>query len=158
MRPVVIIVGAVVVISARLFAATAVAQPCAAEPAIRAQIDKRDTGGSTTPLFTKDSVFWTGAYSKPQLQGHPANPTEFLEAPGRKNVVSKTQVERIVVAASGDLAYEYSTFTMAYDDDAGHHNRTGATLCVWQRVGGEWLTAVQFRRPYGGVTPDGQQR
>jgi ketosteroid isomerase-like protein len=157
MRRVAIIVG-VGVISAGLFAATGVAQSNAAEQAIRAQIEKRDKGGSTTPLFTKDSVFWTGAYSKPQTQGGAANPAEFLEAPGRKNVVSKTQVERIVVAASGDLAYEYSTFTMTYDDDGGHHNRTGATLCVWQRVGGEWLTAAQFRRPYGGVTPDGQQR
>jgi ketosteroid isomerase-like protein len=157
MRRVVIIISATVGISAGLFAATGVAQSSAAEQAIRAQIEMRDKR-QNAPIATKDGVFWSGAYSKPQFIGRPANPTEAVAAPGRKNVVGKTQVQRIVVATGGDMAYEYSTFTLSFDDDTGHSDLAGAVLCVWQLSGSEWRVAAEFRRPYGGVVPLQQGR
>jgi ketosteroid isomerase-like protein len=144
-------------VSVLLNATTAAAQSNAAEQAIRAQIEKRDGRGADS-VYRKESIFWSGAYSKPQVTGRAVNPTELLAAPGRKNVLGKTQVEKIVVATSGDMAYEYSTFTLAFDDDTGHHDRKGAVLCVWQRVDGQWLTAAEFRRPYGAIAPDEQNR
>ena len=61
----------------------------------------------------------------------------------------KTDVQRIVIADSKDLAYEYSKFTLTFDTkDGKHFNFDGGTLRVWQKQGGEWKIAAMFLRPY----------
>src|SRR5262245_21153162 len=77
-----------------------------------------DRGGAArAALVMQDAVLWTGASSKPLTkEGDKAD----LVAPNRRNDVFKTTVQRIDVSQSSDMAYEYSTFSLAYDDDRGH--------------------------------------
>jgi hypothetical protein len=100
--------------------------------------------------LTKDAVIWTGASSKP-LTKETDKPD--LVAPNRRNNVFKTTVQRVDVSQAGDMAYEYSTFSIAYDDDRGHREATGALLRVWKKDGGTWKIAAQFQRPHGDISP-----
>jgi ketosteroid isomerase-like protein len=70
----------------------------------------------------------------------------------------KTTPQRIEVSQATDMAYEYSTFVLSFDDDAGHHQNTGALLRVWKQEQGTWKIAAQFMRPYGSVQPSAQSR
>jgi ketosteroid isomerase-like protein len=129
------------------------AQTPSAERQIRNLITKYDTDHDRSTIVEKDDVFWSGAYAKPQTASVPTDPADLLAAPGRKNEVQKTDVQRIVVAKADDMAYEYSTFTLSFDDDAGHKERKGALLRVWRQTGTEWKIAAMFQRPYGRVVP-----
>jgi hypothetical protein len=129
------------------------AQTLPTEQRIRDLIAKYDADHDGSKVFEKDVVFWSGAYAKPQTASVPADPADLLATPGRKNVVQKTDVQRIVVAKSEDMAYEYSTFVLSFDDNDGHKERIGATLRVWRQTGGEWKIAAMFHRPYGRVVP-----
>lgn len=129
------------------------AQTPSVERQIRDLITKYDTDHDASTVFEKDAVFWSGAYAKPQTASVPTDPADLLATPGRKNVVQKTDVQRIVVAKAEDVAYEYSTFMLSFDDDAGHKERKGAILRVWHQTGTEWKIAAMFRRPYGRVVP-----
>lgn len=56
--------------------------------------------------------------------------------------------ERIVVAASNDLAYEYGNQTMAWDKpEGGRFEGKGAYVRVWRKVNNEWLVEVTMARP-----------
>jgi ketosteroid isomerase-like protein len=72
-------------------------------------------------------------------------------ASGRRNQVTKTTPNRIVVARGGEMAHEYSTFHLSFDDEKGHTELDGAMLRVWQLQGNRWVIASEFRRPYGRV-------
>ena len=98
----------------------------------------------------KDAVVWTGASSKP-LTRETDKPD--LVVPNRRNDVFKTTVQRLEVSQSADMAYEYSTFSVAYDDDRGHTEANGALLRVWKKDGGTWKIAAQIQRPYGDIRP-----
>lgn len=93
---------------------------------------------------------WTGASSKPLTS---ATDKPDLVAPNRRNDVFKTTVQRIEVSQSADMAYEYSTFSVSYDDDRGHTQASGAFLRVWKKDGGMWKIAAQIQRPYGDIRP-----
>ncbi len=51
------------------------------------------------------------------------------------------------------MAWEYSTFSIAYDDDRGHREANGALLRVWKKEANAWKIAAQFQRPYGDISP-----
>jgi len=126
-------------------------QPSSAADQIRQRIVDFDRGGpARNGMVMKDAVMWTGASSKP-LTKETDKPD--LVAPNRRNDVFKTTVERIEVAQSGDLAYQYSSFSLAYDDDRGHTQASGALVRIWKKDAGVWKIAVQFQRPYGDIRP-----
>jgi len=129
------------------------AQTPSTEQRIRDLVAKYDTDHDVSKVFEEEAVFWSGAFAKPQTASVPTDPADRLAAPGRKNVVQKTDVQRIVVAKSEDMAYEYSTFVLSFDDDEGHKERIGAVLRVWRKTGAEWKIAAMFHRPYGQVVP-----
>lgn len=133
------------------------------EQEIRKQIAALDAamGASmekTRALYTPDAMLWTNAYSKPHAMSESIETwnADRQAAPGRQNQVSKTTPNRIVVARGGDMAHEYSTFHLSYDDNKGHTDRDGALLRVWQLQGSRWLIAAEFRRPYGQVVASAQ--
>jgi ketosteroid isomerase-like protein len=118
---------------------------------IRQRIAEFDRGGSArNGLVMKDAVLWTGASSKPMTK---ETDKADLVAANRRNDVFKTTVQRIEVSQSADMAYEFSTFSIAYDDDRGHTEGTGALLRVWKKDGGTWKIGAQFQRPYGDIRP-----
>ena len=107
--------------------------------------------GAAAPR-TADSIFWSGAYARPSI-GQDKAPAlggkHGIE--NRKPGSTKATVEpqRIVVAKSGDLAYEYSTTTLEFDLKSGEHVvHKGAQLRVWQKENGQWKQAAVFVRPF----------
>jgi ketosteroid isomerase-like protein len=53
------------------------------------------------------------------------------------------------IAASGDVAYEYSTFKQSWvrNDNNQKVEDEGALLRAWRKVDGRWRIGAQFRRP-----------
>jgi ketosteroid isomerase-like protein len=77
----------------------------------------------------------------------PFNETEIQQ---RRNQKSELQVIRIEVAAAGDMAYEFSNFTLSWDiaDTKEHVKFTGSALRVWKKVDAKWQVAAVFQRPH----------
>jgi ketosteroid isomerase-like protein len=99
-----------------------------------------------------EAVLWSGAYKRPQVGNEKSTPRNnphgiANRVPGSQK--QKTEPIRIVIADSGDLAYEYSKFTLEFDLKSGQHYSTeGGVLRVWQNQGGEWKLAAWFNHPY----------
>ena len=123
------------------------------EAAIRKLIAAIDANGNRDHSLP-DIIFWSGAYKKPVI-GHEDDKPKQRDGEGsitdRTLSTQKlvTTAQRIVVADSKDLAYEYSTFTLEFDTKAGKHVKfDGAGLRVWQKRGGVWKQAAIFARGY----------
>jgi ketosteroid isomerase-like protein len=114
------------------------------EAAIRAAI------ASEQAKPTDDEIFWSGAYKRPIVASEKGQEFPGHEISKRSNEKHTTDVQRIEVAASGDLAYEFSYGTLDYDlaGPPSQHVafRTGL-LRVWKKVNGEWRIAALFVRP-----------
>jgi ketosteroid isomerase-like protein len=142
---------ALVALIAMALASPALAQE-SPEQQIRSLIEK-DATNRTNDSMLPDALWWTGATAHPHRMNEVDDVVgrDNITAPGRKNVAFAVTPERITV--SGDMAMEYSTFRLAYDDNEGHKSLTGALLRVWQRQNGAWKVAANFQRPYGRVVP-----
>ena len=116
------------------------------EAAIRALIAQRDTGAPVPSI--PDRVFWTAAFQKPIVGDE--TPVPRTHERGIENRVpnttkTTTTVRRIVIAESGDLAYEYSDGSLEFDlKDGGHVSSPNSTLRVWQKHDGQWRMAAAF--------------
>jgi ketosteroid isomerase-like protein len=114
------------------------------EAAIRAAI------ASEHAKHTDDQIFWSGAYKRPVVRPEKGEEFPGHELSKRSNVKTTTDVQRIEVAASGDLAYEFSYGTLDYDltgPPQQHVAAKTALLRVWKKVGGDWKIAAFFARP-----------
>jgi ketosteroid isomerase-like protein len=130
------------------------------ESLIRELVRKSDEG---TPIKrTENSIFSSGLTPK-SLVGREEQEKFFSkiaekireERPKQK---LRTSVQRVVIAKSGDLAYEYSTFRIEWDgDDNKRAGFDGSSLRVWLKVNGEWNEEAYFARPHtddnGGEKP-----
>lgn len=133
------------------------AQPTASadEQAIRQIVDRENAGAR--PNTTDQAVFWSGAYARPVI-GKPAEADrkKMMErmATERANQQQSRKIERVVVAASGDVAYEYGTFRLIYDSlpDNKHVDHEGAYLRTWRKEKGQWLADITFMRPFGNMS------
>ena len=79
----------------------------------------------------------------PQVQGRDTISDlykRFLETSGIKNVSSKAS--QIVVAQSGDLAYETGVNRYTFGTPKGDVLDLGKYLLVWKKVGGKWYIAA----------------
>jgi len=100
--------------------------------------------------FTDDRIFWSGAYKRPIVGAEKGEPFAGAGLGQRKNQVNHTDVQRIEVASSGDMAYEFSYGKLEYDLEgpSKEHVAFGtASVRVWKKVAGEWKVAVMFVRP-----------
>jgi len=99
---------------------------------------------------TEDFVFWSAAYKRPSVGSQRGELLPESAAERRRNEKSTWKVERIEVAAAGDMAWEFSYGTLDYDLDttpSRHVSTERATLRVWKKVDGKWKVAAAFRRP-----------
>jgi ketosteroid isomerase-like protein len=112
------------------------------EAAIRALIAKEEF-----PPSTEDRIAWSGASKRPSVG--PKRGEVFPEAQleKRKNTKATTSVQRLEIAKSGDMAWEFSYGKIEYDVDETHHAFERATLRVWTKVDGQWKAAASFTRP-----------
>jgi ketosteroid isomerase-like protein len=126
------------------------ADPLQDEKEIRAAVKKIDAGEQAGASFRMDDrIFVSGAFIRPSVgRGDQAPRTTANKNAGqRKNQRTDTEIVRIVVASSGDMAYEYSNFRLQFDDNNGHSDRPGSALRVWRKVNDKWLIAAEFERP-----------
>jgi ketosteroid isomerase-like protein len=118
----------------------------AEEAAIRALI-----ASDARLSHTEDEVFWSGAYKRPVVGSEKPEPYPESAAGKRRNQKNTvTTIDRLEVAASGDMAWEFSHSTLEWDqegDPSGHVSVAAAELRVWKKVGGEWKVAAFFARP-----------
>jgi ketosteroid isomerase-like protein len=99
---------------------------------------------------TDDAIFWSGAYKRPFILPHEGESFPEDRAGTRSNSKTGIDVQRIEVAASGDLAYEFSYGTLEYDQLATPPKHVAfkvGLLRVWKKVNGEWKIAATFARP-----------
>ena len=96
---------------------------------------------------TDDSIFVSGAYSRPMI-GRAAQEAAGLPTRDRSNVSRKSDVVRLVISQSGDMAEEFGNFAMSFDQpDKKHISFDGSYLRVWRKIKGEWLEDAFFARP-----------
>jgi ketosteroid isomerase-like protein len=142
-------VGAIVVVS------TVVAIPLrsagtntAAEAAIR-RIVAAENDGKAPPVMA-DRILWSGPMQRPVIGNERPVPAATAQIPLADRVSTKAALKplRIIVAESGDLAYEYETGVItATLKDGSTKTVENAGLRVWQKDGGEWKLAAQFSAP-----------
>ena len=48
------------------------------------------------------------------------------------------------VAASGDFAYDYGSYTFAFDSDQGPFSENGKYIVVWKKIDGAWKIAADI--------------
>lgn len=121
----------------------------AEEATIRAAAAKQVDSTSYTP----DAIFWSGAYARPiigRANARSATPLDSARMRQRRNTQRSENIVRLEVAASGDMAYDFSDFTLSYDlaDTGQHVSFQGSALRVWKKVGGQWRIAAWFVKPY----------
>jgi hypothetical protein len=119
------------------------------EDQIRALIAKP----STEIPRTADSVFWSGPLPRPVVGNASAGPNAEFDKRVAGSFKSKVDVRRLVVAKSGDLAYEFSNFSAEYllkDRPTEPQIFTGSLLRVWKKEDGQWKEAARFQRPHDG--------
>jgi ketosteroid isomerase-like protein len=124
----------------------------AEEAAIRKLIAAQDRNEAMVPR-TPDNIFWSGAYKRPIVAPEKGQPFTgrggTIEDRVPRSQKTSTEVIRIVVADSGDLAYEYSKSTLEFDLKNGNHVKFDTGLLrVWQKQDGAWKQAAFFVRPY----------
>ena len=101
--------------------------------------------------LSDDAFFWSGAYDKP-LIGKAENEEGYkklqIETP-RKNQFQAEHPQRIVVSKSRDMAYEYGSGELSFDDlkTGKHIALQNAYLRVWKSVDGECSVAATMIRP-----------
>ena len=121
----------------------------AEEAAIRAPIAESDEIGARSPS-TEDRILWNGAHKRPIVGSESGELCSEAEAAMRINAKNTEKVERIEVAASGDMAWVFSYVTRQYDrqgDPSFHYKGEAASLTVWKKVNGQWKWAARFQRP-----------
>lgn len=125
-----------------LLAAPAVSQDCS-ESAIRASVENRTDKG------TDDEFFWSGAFDKPLVGKAALEQAMPAVSAKRKNWSQTSNPERVVVSKSGDMAYEYGTSSVSFDDPDGKHVAFKAGyLRVWKSVEGQCRVGALMARPY----------
>ena len=109
------------------------------------QVSSSITGISRLP----NGIFWSGAIKRPIVGSQKGIPMDPSDAPNRVSQKTRMEPQRIVVADSRDLAYEYSTGTLEYDLANGDHKtKEVALLRVWQKQSGQWKQTALFSRAF----------
>jgi hypothetical protein len=135
------------------------------ERAIRDLIARYDRG-EPVPL-TDDTIYWTGPFKKPTVGSQRGEPLPADQQPssGRAPGAPSERVPgsrrrlttpvRIEIAASGDLAYEFSNSEVRFDLENGEQETAvpASVLRVWKKVGGQWKIAAMFAHPHYQETP-----
>ena len=80
----------------------------------------------------------------PPIEGAKAV-VETWKAWGELSNVSMTfGAQRVEAAASGDLAYDYGSYTFAFDSDQGPFAEEGKYIVVWKKIDGAWMIAADI--------------
>jgi ketosteroid isomerase-like protein len=113
----------------------------------------RDLGKADhTDLAAEDMYFFSGAIDKPVVGTDARKQTAAPVAAARTHEKEEPlKPERIVAASSGEMAYEYGTAHVSFDNkkDGKHVDFTAAHLRVWKAVDGKCKIAAEMFEPEG---------
>lgn len=108
------------------------------EQALRQLIQQIATG-DTDPELTEDAIFVSGAYGRPvvsRAQIPVAATVPEAHAHERRNETKTEQLQRLVIAASGDLAYDFGDFILRFEYADEQIQFGGSYLRVWRKLDG----------------------
>jgi hypothetical protein len=111
----------------------------------------REAAAKDSTPKTSDSFFFSGALEKPVIGKSEREATGKEVSAGRSNNKHPMTPQRIVVSTSGDMAYEYGTSQVSFDDKktGKHKDFTAAYLRVWQVETGQCKEAAMIAEPEG---------
>lgn len=110
----------------RLISGPAPAQPFIGEQAIRALVEQQNRG---LQVVKTSDVFVTESASERTTQRH-------------------ERIVRLVVAQSGELAYEYGNYVpLSAQPNVKTQSAEGSYLRVWRKQNGEWLVDATVAQP-----------
>ena len=107
--------------------------------------------------FSDDRIFVSGAYPR-AIIGKEMTPENQQAEDGmkkeRQNFKAISRIQRVVVSAGGDMAYEFGFGDLSWDTpDKKHISFENTYLRVWRKLQGEWKVEVLFARPNPPLTP-----
>jgi ketosteroid isomerase-like protein len=109
--------------------------------------------GSTAKsnLWSNDLYFFSGALDKPVVGMAAYDAASKPVKASRENESYGDTPQRIVVSASGDMAYEYGTSHVTYNDKPSgkREDFTAAYLRVWKAEGASCKLAAMMVQPEG---------
>jgi ketosteroid isomerase-like protein len=104
------------------------------------------------PPISDDVFVASGGFPGPLRGAAALRAASAAQRATRRNPSRTATVERLEVAAGGDLAFEYGTQRLEWDTLAGEHRTVDAAyLAVWRQDAGEWRLAARIAHP---ITPD----
>ena len=140
-----------------LIGGMALAQTTADERAIRQLVNQQNNG--QVPHATYSIINWPGPYNRPHIGKKQYD--DFVNVAKQLALSQPTshtsrRIERLTIAKSADVAYEYGTISRT-SGDAGESS-TSAYLRTWRKENGQWLMDAVFQRPFGGVTAESETK
>jgi hypothetical protein len=112
----------------------------------------RELSSQQQPPRANSDIFWSGAYPKPILSRADTTVKAIQAArmSTRRNEHATHETVRLDVSSSGDMAYEFYNFTLAFDraDTNEHVSFPGSGLRVWKKVNGRWEIVADMLRPW----------
>ena len=93
-------------------------------------------------LMAPDSLLL--APGNPPIQGAKAVVETWKAWGALPNVAITFGGQRVEAAASGDLAYDYGSYTFAFDSDQGPFAEEGKYIVVWKKIDGAWMVAADI--------------
>lgn len=98
---------------------------------------------------TEDFYFFSGAYDEPVIGSTGMQSADQHPLPRKNSSRSPHVISKIVVSPSGDMAYEYGTVHLSYDDTElnMHSDFKIAYLRVWRAVGDKCELAAESDTP-----------
>jgi hypothetical protein len=108
---------------------------------------QEDNEGKNVIKCTENSIYVHGAYRRPMIGRAAQEKEEARSLKDISNVSRKSEVVRLAISQSGDMAEEFGNFTLSFDKpDKTHIGFDGSYLRVWRKINGEWLEDAFFAR------------
>lgn len=126
------------------------AQNTEEEQVLRSLIEKERNGDATAIKRTNTYVFASGRFVRP-IMGKPDEEQVKEDADAvadRKNQKMTSKTNRLEVAKSGDLAYEFGEYKLEFDRQNNEHVAIeGTYVRTWKKVDGQWMVDLHYVRP-----------
>jgi hypothetical protein len=126
--------------------------PAQSGPCTEQFVKEQVSTGRRHTAVADDAYFFSGALEKPVIGRAAADQAFKPVAAQRKNHTQEPlKPERIVAAPSGEMAYEYGTGNVSFDEvSSGKHIAfTAAYLRVWRSIDGSCKQAAFMAEPEG---------
>jgi ketosteroid isomerase-like protein len=117
------------------------------------ELVRLENEGKDVIKYTDEAILSSGAAPLPVI-GAEARKKHSEELNSKRfNQKRTVETRRLVVAKSGDMAYEFGNFTLSFDTpEKKNVALNGSYLRVWRKFGGEWMVDALSARPNGPVT------